>query len=114
MLIIFLLLLIIAGSILISRYANQPKVEALDQDLILPKPEKKAIINYDKLFESGLSKREYEVLLLLAKKFSNKQIAEALDISEHTAKGHVSAVLQKLGVTKRSEVPEKAKTLGLI
>ena len=50
-----------------------------------------------------LSPREREVLALVAKGRTNKQIAEALVISEATARNHVSHILEKLGMSRRSE-----------
>ncbi|WNG32722.1 response regulator transcription factor [Archangium violaceum] len=62
----------------------------------------------------GLTPREREVLTLLAEGLSNKAIAERLDISEHTAKFHVNAVLTKLGVQRRTEAVVRAARLGLV
>jgi ATP/maltotriose-dependent transcriptional regulator MalT len=49
-----------------------------------------------------LTSREHEVLEHMAAGFTNRQIAHALGISEHTVKFHVSAILGKLGVSSRS------------
>jgi DNA-binding NarL/FixJ family response regulator len=51
---------------------------------------------------SGLTDREVEVLRLLARGLTNKEIASALDISTKTAGHHVQHVFEKLGVTTRS------------
>lgn len=53
--------------------------------------------------EDGLSKREYEVLGLLAKGLMNEAIAQELGISRETVKVHVSAILRKLNATSRTE-----------
>jgi DNA-binding NarL/FixJ family response regulator len=50
-----------------------------------------------------LSRREEEVLDLIAQGFSNKDIAKTLYISEATVKVHVRHVLEKLGVHTRTE-----------
>ena len=52
---------------------------------------------------SVLSKREREVLLLIGKGMSNKQIAESLFISTRTVKFHVSSIFEKLDVKNRTE-----------
>ena len=52
---------------------------------------------------SALSGREREVLVLVAKGLSNRQIADALGMSERTARTHVSHILGKLGVTSRTQ-----------
>ena len=52
---------------------------------------------------SDLTEREREVLALVARGYTNKQIAEALYVSEKTARNHVSHILEKLGLNRRSE-----------
>jgi DNA-binding NarL/FixJ family response regulator len=61
----------------------------------------------------GLSKREREVLPLVAKGYTNRRIGEALFISESTAGVHVSHILGKLGVESRTEAAAVAVRLGL-
>ena len=50
-----------------------------------------------------LTKREKEVLQMLAAGLGNKEIAAKLNISDHTAKFHVGSILGKLGVSTRAE-----------
>lgn len=52
---------------------------------------------------SELTEREREVLALVARGYTNKQIAESLFVSEKTARNHVSHILEKLGLARRSE-----------
>jgi len=61
----------------------------------------------------GLSMRQAEVLDLLLKGLPNKLIARKLEISENTAKIHVSAVLRALGVSTRTQAVIAASRLGL-
>lgn len=61
-----------------------------------------------------LTPREQEVLLLLAEGFSNKEIGQALSISEHTAKFHVNAIRGKLDAQSRTEAVVKAARWGLL
>jgi two-component system, NarL family, nitrate/nitrite response regulator NarL len=61
-----------------------------------------------------LTAREREVLALLSRGLSNKQIASELAISEHTAKFHVNAILGKLGAASRTEAVVVAVRLGLV
>jgi DNA-binding NarL/FixJ family response regulator len=61
-----------------------------------------------------LTAREREVLQLLAEGLPNKSIAQRLDISEHTVKFHVNAILRKLGAQSRTEAVVQATRLGLI
>jgi DNA-binding CsgD family transcriptional regulator len=64
--------------------------------------------------ELGLTPREKEVLALVAEGCSNRQIADALFISQKTASVHVSNVLAKLGVANRAEAAATVHRLGLI
>ncbi len=50
-----------------------------------------------------LTEREREVLTLVTRGYTNKQIAETLCVSEKTARNHVSHILEKLGLSRRSE-----------
>ncbi|MBL8915669.1 MAG: response regulator transcription factor [Archangium sp.] len=61
-----------------------------------------------------LTKRENEVLVLMADGLSNKEIAAKLSISEHTAKFHVNSILQKMNAQKRVEAVVRAAKMGLI
>jgi LuxR family maltose regulon positive regulatory protein len=65
------------------------------------------------LFEA-LSRRELEVLELIAKGLSNRDISEALFISLSTVKGHNRLIFEKLQVHRRTEAVAKARDLGLI
>lgn len=64
--------------------------------------------------EAGLSRRELEVLELLASGLDNSQIAAELSITPRTVKSHVSNILAKLGVSSRVEAAVYATRAGLI
>jgi DNA-binding NarL/FixJ family response regulator len=61
-----------------------------------------------------LTAREVEVLRLMARGHRNKQLAAVLNISEHTAKFHVSSVMAKLGARTRTEAVTIGVTRGLV
>ena len=61
-----------------------------------------------------LTSREHEVLTLLAEGLPNKIIADRLQISEHTVKFHVNAIMGKLGAQSRTEAVVCATRRGLI
>lgn len=61
-----------------------------------------------------LSPREREVLTLMARSYSNKQIAAELYISEATVKRHITTIYSRLGVKSRVEALAKAMREGLI
>jgi len=66
------------------------------------------------LKQLGISKREFEVLELMAAGLSNQDIADRLFVSTSTVKTHVSNVLAKLGASRRTEAIARAKKLRLI
>jgi DNA-binding NarL/FixJ family response regulator len=61
-----------------------------------------------------LTKREREVLQMLASGLGNKEIATKLSLSEHTAKFHVASILGKLGVSTRTEAVAIGMRRGLV
>src|SRR5689334_8719768 len=72
------------------------------------------IFNENELQRLGISKREYEVLELVAKGFSNQEIAHKLFVSLNTVKTHTSNLFLKLEVSRRTQAIQKAKELQLI
>jgi two-component system, NarL family, response regulator YdfI len=64
--------------------------------------------------EFSLTPREIEVLVRLGSGLGNKAIAQALQISEHTVKFHISSIFQKLGVSTRTEAVAIGIRSGLI
>jgi two-component system, NarL family, response regulator LiaR len=71
-------------------------------------------LNEKEVVNLGLSKRELEVLQLMAEGFSNGEIAERLFVSLHTIKTHTSNLFEKMDVKRRTQAVEKAKRLSLI
>ena len=64
--------------------------------------------------ELGLTPREREVLALVAEGRTNREIAEALFISDKTASVHVSNILAKLGTHSRTAAAAAAHRLGVL
>jgi DNA-binding CsgD family transcriptional regulator len=62
----------------------------------------------------SLTAREREVLALLADGVGNREIAQALGISEHTVKFHLGAIFGKLGASTRTEAVRRGLRLGLV
>ena len=60
-----------------------------------------------------LSRREREVVVMVASGMTNKEIAQRLFIAERTAEGHVERIRNKLGVRSRTEVATWAVAHGL-
>lgn len=62
----------------------------------------------------GISKREYEVLELIAKGFSNQEIADKLFVSSNTVKTHSSNLFMKLDARRRTQAIQRAKELRIL
>jgi two-component system response regulator DevR len=73
------------------------------QSLIDAEATKRAMEHLTQMPGSELTEREREVLALVARGLTNKQIADKLYVSEKTARNHVSHILEKLGFSRRSE-----------
>ena len=67
-----------------------------------------------KVEQLGLTPREYEVLTALCEGLSNREIASRLFITESTVKTHVSNLLLKLDVSRRTQLIGRAKALHLL
>jgi DNA-binding CsgD family transcriptional regulator len=106
---------------------TKPKVETvyLEKEIYL---EKKVIVekeiyinnttdfslNEKEISNRGISKRELEVLQLMAQGMSNGEIADKLFVSINTIKTHSSKLFEKMEVKRRTQAVEKAKKLNLI
>jgi DNA-binding NarL/FixJ family response regulator len=62
----------------------------------------------------GITRRELEILELIAQGMSNREIAEKLYVSENTVKTHSSRVLEKLGAKRRTQAVQFGKEFGLL
>jgi DNA-binding CsgD family transcriptional regulator len=72
------------------------------------------ILNEAELQERKISKRELEVLALMAEGLSNNEIAERLFVSLNTVKTHSAKLFEKLEVKRRTQAIETAKKLQLL
>jgi DNA-binding NarL/FixJ family response regulator len=71
-------------------------------------------VNESELNRLNLSKRELEVLQLMAQGLSNQEIADQLFVSLSTVKTHANNLFDKMGVERRTQAINKAKQLGII
>ena len=62
----------------------------------------------------GVTARELEILTLIARGFSNREIATQLFVSENTVKTHCARVFSKLGAARRTQAVQRGKELGLL
>ncbi len=72
------------------------------------------VLNQIGLQQTGISKREHEVLELMAKGLSNQEIANTLFVSLNTVKTHSSNLFLKLEVSRRTQAVQRGKQLRLI
>ena len=72
------------------------------------------VVNSKKREELEITPRELEILELMAKGMSNREIAEKLFVSENTVKTHSSRVFDKLGAKRRTQAVQLGKEFGLI
>ena len=62
----------------------------------------------------GITVRELEILTLVARGLSNREIATQLFVSENTVKTHCSRAFDKLGAARRTQAVQRGKELGLL
>ena len=72
------------------------------------------ILNEDEVRRLNLSKRELEVLQLMAGGLSNQEIAERLFVSLNTIKTHSAQIFEKMEVKRRTQAVDMAKRLSII
>ena len=71
-------------------------------------------LNQDRVKDLGITKRELEILELIAQGMSNREIAEKLFVSENTVKTHSSRLFDKLSAKRRTQAVQIGKEMGLI
>lgn len=71
-------------------------------------------LNKTRLQELGITPRELEILELIARGLSNREIAEQLFVSENTVKTHSSRLFDKLSARRRTQAVQLGKEFGLI
>ena len=94
---------------------RRPKVETIiiEKKVVLTSgPD--FILNDDEVRRLNLSKRELEVLQLMADGLSNQEIAERLFVSLNTIKTHSAQIFEKMEVKRRTQAVDMAKRLSII
>lgn len=71
-------------------------------------------VNEERMKDLGITKRELEILELIAHGMSNREIAEKLFVSENTVKTHSSRLFDKLSAKRRTQAVQIGKEIGLI
>ena len=81
----------------------------------IPIPAGRPFVRDEKKREDlGITRRELDILELIARGMSNREIAEKLFVSENTVKTHSSRVFDKLGAKRRTQAVQLAKEFGLL
>jgi two-component system, NarL family, response regulator LiaR len=80
----------------------------------VPVPAQPFSVNQTRLQEFGLTPREHEILELIARGLSNREIAAKLFVSENTVKTHSSRLFDKLSAKRRTQAVQIGKEFGLI
>lgn len=93
---------------------NKPKANIVTIEKVVQLNGSAFVLNELAVTKTGISKRELQVLNLMARGFSNDEIAEQLFVSLNTVKTHSSKIFEKLEVRRRTEAIAKAKNLGII
>lgn len=84
------------------------------KEVPVPAPDEPFTVNEEQLKHLGITKRELEILELIAQGMSNREIAEKLFVSENTVKTHSSRLFDKLSAKRRTQAVQIAKENGLI
>ena len=71
-------------------------------------------VNEEQQRQLGITKRELEILELIAQGLSNREIADKLFVSENTVKTHSSRLFDKLSAKRRTQAVQIGKEIGLI
>lgn len=94
---------------------TKPKIErvVVEKEVFIEKKQE-FVFNETEMARLGLSRRELEVLQLMAEGCSNGEIAARLFVSPNTIKTHASNLFVKMDASRRTQAIEKAKRLALI
>jgi DNA-binding CsgD family transcriptional regulator len=88
--------------------------EIVVQEVPVPAAPEPFAVNEAQLKQLGITKRELEILELIAHGMSNREIAEKLFVSENTVKTHSSRLFDKLSAKRRTQAVQIAKENGLL
>jgi DNA-binding CsgD family transcriptional regulator len=106
-------LLFAALGIWLGLKLTKNKETIIVREVLLPAPQS-FTLNEVRLRELGITRRELEILELIAGGLSNREIAEKLFVSENTVKTHSSQLFDKLSARRRTQAVQMGKELGLI
>src|SRR6267142_3326261 len=109
-----LIALLFAGlGIWLGLKLTKTKETVVVREVLLP-AQTSFTLNEVRLRELGITRRELEILELIASGLSNREIAEKLFVSENTVKTHSSRLFEKLSARRRTQAVQIWKEIGLI
>jgi DNA-binding CsgD family transcriptional regulator len=88
--------------------------EVIVKEVPVPASPEPFTVNEEQQRQLGITKRELEILELIAQGMSNREIADKLFVSENTVKTHSSRLLDKLSAKRRTQAVQIGKEIGLI
>ena len=111
----FIAVIFTALGIWLALKLSKPKIETVvvEKEVYVRRNEN-FVLDTSLVAQLELSKRELEILSLLAQGHSNQEIAAKLFVSLSTVKTHIQNIFEKLDVKRRIQAVEKAKSLNLI
>ena len=111
----FIAVIFTALGIWLALKLSKPKIETVvvEKEVYVNRNEN-FVLDTSLVSQLELSKRELEILGLLAQGHSNQEIAAKLFVSLSTVKTHIQNLFEKLDVKRRTQAVEKAKRLNLI
>ena len=84
------------------------------KEVLVPAATQPFSLNEGRVKDLGITKRELEILELIAQGLSNREIADKLFVSENTVKTHSSRLFDKLSARRRTQAVQIGKEMGLI
>ena len=111
----FIAVIFTALGIWLALKLSKPKIETVvvEKEVYVNRNEN-FVLDTSLVSQLELSKRELEILSLLAQGHSNQEIAAKLFVSLSTVKTHIQNLFEKLDVKRRTQAVEKAKRLNII
>lgn len=96
--------------------SEEPILELMDRTMAGESiyPDSTPAVSFGNIKSTDLSKREIEVLREVIMGFTNAEIAERLNISQHTVRDYIQVIMEKTGYRTRTELAVKARETGII
>jgi len=101
----------------LGRKLTRPRQKLVVKEVVVNAPPAAGgpfVANEEKREQLGITRRELEVLELMAQGMSNREIAGRLFVSENTIKTHSSRVFDKLGARRRTQAVQLGREFGLL